>query len=156
MTVGKSLHNHFSGPHQKVTWPWEIGHVTCLHNHMTQPYEQVTWPWHKSPERTPPTAPEVLPMDFMSKPFPLFLHHFLSLFPCILRKNWLPQLFFWCCVATVRLIYNLRSLGQKKVSRIPRRRTFTIAHRRPGLKRDSKICIGTTLSWWLVVSLVGS
>ena len=31
-------------------------------------------------------------MDFRSKPFPLFLHHFLSLFPCILRKNWLPQL----------------------------------------------------------------
>ena len=64
--------------------------------------------------------------------------------------------FLRCCVATARLIFNLRSLGLRKVSRIWRHKTSTSDHRRLGPRKGLRTYTGMTSLWWRAVLLVGS
>ena len=59
-------------------------------------------------------------------------------------------------VVAARLIFNLRSLGLRKVSRIRRLKTYTSGRQKCGPKRGSKTSLGMTSSWRLVVSRGGS
>jgi len=66
------------------------------------------------------------------------------------------SLLFRCRVVTVRLIYNLRSLGLKKGFLILMRTSSTSGLQRLGLRRRSRICTRTTLFGQPVVLLGGS